>query len=306
VETGTWRWIVFGVVFTSLLVLDLVVHRGGRQASVRAAAIWSLIWILAGLGFSGFVFMQGTELGLNYLAAYAMEESLSLDNMFVFLLIFRTLNIPDENQHTSLGWGILGALVFRAGFILLGIEVLEHWDWARYVFGAILLVAAFHAFRSSDLGQERQSGLVQWLARRLPVSTDSRANSFMVRENGKRMMTPLLVALVAIELSDVVFAIDSVPAALGVTRDRFVVYSANAFAILGLRSLYLVGHAYIIRFEHLHYGLCAVLLFAAFKIAAGEHVPVHPLLSVAVIVLCIGLAVLASVVGQRPHSKIGA
>jgi tellurite resistance protein TerC len=290
-----FRWSLFGVLLASVLALDLFSHRRGHTMSRQAALGWSAAWLTVGIGFSAVVFAMDRALGQQYLAAYAMEESLSLDNMFVFLLIFRMLGIPDEHQHTALAWGVFGALVFRALFILIGIELFERWDWIRYGFGALLVLAGIHAFRSSSLGEGQQSKLVEWLSRRLPVSADPRSNRFFTRENGRRVVTPLLVALVAIELSDIVFAVDSVPAALSVTHDRFVVYSSNAFAILGLRSLYLAGHGYLSRFQYLHYGLGAVLIFAAFKLIFSEHLPVPPLVSVAVIVACIAGAALASV-----------
>jgi tellurite resistance protein TerC len=278
-----------------LLALDLAVHRGGRATSRRAALVWSVLWVGAGVAFSAVIFLTEGSDGYEYLAAYAMEKSLSLDNLFVFLLIFRGLRIPDDRQHTVLTWGIFGALVLRAAFILAGVSALERWDWVRYVFGGLLIVAAIHAVRDRpDSTVAGPPAVVRWLSRRLPVSSDTGENRFFVRVGGALRATPLFIALVAIELTDVVFAIDSVPAALSVTHDRFIVYSSNAFAVLGLRSLYLAGHGYLDRLRYLHYGLSAVLAFAGAKLILGESLEIHALASVGIIVTSIGLAVLAS------------
>ncbi len=295
-----WHWMVFGGSMALLLAIDLFTHRRGRQSSTKAAACWSVIWISAGIAFSVVVHLMGgsTE---EYLAAYAMEKSLSLDNMFVFLLIFASLNIPDRHQHTALAWGIFGALVFRGIFIAVGLSALERWEWIRYVFGGILLFASYHSLRE-DPNQTKDSRVVLWLSQHLPVSKDAKANRFLVKEKGTFLATPLLVALVAIELSDVAFAIDSVPAALSVSRDRFIVYSSNAYAILGLRSLYLATHSLMSRLVYLHYGLAAVLAFAAFKLVLGEAFEIAPLLSVAIIASCIVVAALASLRAPAPEA----
>lgn len=293
-----WHWVTFATSVGVLLAIDLYVHRDSRQTSARSATVWTVIWIAAGLLFSIVPFSVSNTAGHEYLASYAIEKSLSLDNMFVFLLIFRSLRIPDEHQHTVLAWGVFGALLFRGIFIFLGVAALERWGWVNYVFGGILGLAALHAFRENP-NEQRDSRLVRYLRNHLPVSTRTDTSEFITEENGSRVVTPLFVALIAIELSDVMFAVDSVPAALSVTTDRFVVYSSNAFAILGLRALYLAGHAYLTRFEYLHYGLAAVLAFAAFKIIGGDAVHLHPLLSVAIIVCCIGAAVGASFFKQK-------
>lgn len=293
-----WAWIGFGLTIAALLALDLFVHRGGRASSQRAAVSWSVIWIVAGVAFAGFIAAVPGASWHEYLAAYAMEKSLSLDNMFVFLLIFEGLNVPHKNQHVVLAWGIFGALVFRGAFIAAGVSALEQWEWIRYIFGGILVLAAVHAFRE-DPTEQRDSRLVQWLSRHLPVTDAPHEYAFVQKRDGRWMATPLLVALVSIELSDVVFAVDSVPAALAVSRDRFVVYSSNAFAILGLRALYLALHATLTELTYLHYGLSAVLLFAGAKLMAGEVLHIDPLLSVAIIVVLIAAAAVPSLFGRQ-------
>jgi len=283
-EIPGWAWVGFCITLLVLLTIDLYSHRGQHQRSRRKDVMWSVLWITTGLSFTFFVWaLMGRDAAEEYLAAYLIEESLSLDNLFVFLLIFQTLRIPLENQRKALLWGIVGALVFRAIFIFVGVAAMARWQWIQYVFGALLFVAALRAVREPK-DEAVESRLVKWLSLHLPMSTDRETPRLLIRENGKLLMTPLLVAIVALELSDILFAIDSVPAALSVTRREFLVYSSNAFAILGLRSLYVVLIASLERVRYLHYGLAAVLGFAAFKMVTHDWIPVPPLLSVAIIV----------------------
>jgi tellurite resistance protein TerC len=279
-----WAWTGFVLTLLVLLTIDLYSHRGQHQRSRRQDVIWSVLWISTGLAFTFFVWaLMGRDAAEEYLAAYLIEESLSLDNLFVFLLVFQTLHIPLENQRRALFWGIVGALVFRAIFIFLGVAALARWEWIQYLFGALLFIAALRAVREPKEAAV-ESRLVGWLSRHFPMTDDVNSPRLLVRENGALLMTPLLVAIVALELSDILFAIDSVPAALSVTRREFLVYSSNAFAILGLRSLYVVLIASLERVRYLHYGLAAVLAFAAFKLLTNDWLPVPPLLSVAIIV----------------------
>jgi tellurite resistance protein TerC len=283
-DIPAWAWIGFAVTLSVLLTIDLYSHRGQHQRSRRKDVMWSVLWISTGLSFTFFVWaLMGRDAAEEYLAAYLIEESLSLDNLFVFLLVFQTLRIPLENQRKALLWGIVGALVFRAIFIFVGVAAMARWQWIQYVFGALLFVAALRAVREPK-DEAVESRLVKWLSRHLPMSTDRETSRLLVRENGKLLVTPLLVAIVGLELSDILFAIDSVPAALSVTRREFLVYSSNAFAILGLRSLYVVLIASLEKVRYLHYGLAAVLAFAAFKMVTHDWIPVPPLLSVTIIV----------------------
>ena len=304
-STPTWAWLAFGALLVSLLALDLFLHRRGREASRRAAVVWSVVWVVAGLAFAGFVHVvSGPERAIEYVAAYAIEKSLSLDNLFVFLIVFKSLSIPKESQRRGLSWGIFGALAFRAVFIFLGAAAIERWSWVQYVFGGLLLVAAYRAFLGVPK-EEDENRLVQFLSRHLPVSRDKHTRAFVVREGGRLMATPLLIAVLALEMTDVLFAIDSVPAALAVSRDTFVVYSSNAFAILGLRSLYLVMSHTIAELRYLHYGLAGVLAFAAIKLMGAEWVHVPPLVSVGIIVAIIAVAVLASLRAGREERAEG-
>lgn len=287
-------WSIFAGIVAALLLVDLVAHRKGSEQSRKAAIVWSAIWIGAGLLFAFYVWARMGGLATQeYLAAYFIEKSLSVDNLFVFLLVFQSLRVPQKHQHAVLLWGILGALVFRAIAIFAGIVALERFAWTVYVFGGILIVAALHAYRE-DLTEKEESAVVGWLSRHLPVTNGVREGHFFVKENGRSMVTPLFLALLTIELSDVVFAIDSVPAALSVTRKEFLVYSSNAFAILGLRSLYLVLARTIASLRYLHYGLAFVLAFAGVKMIAHEWFKISPIASIAIVVTAITLAVVAS------------
>jgi tellurite resistance protein TerC len=289
-----WAWIGFGVTLCVLLAIDLFSHRGQHQRSRRQDIRWSVVWISVGLGFSLFVWaLMGGEAAKEYIAAYLIEESLSLDNLFVFLLIFQTLQIPLENQRRALLWGIFGALVFRGIFIFLGVAAMERWDWIQYLFGALLFFAAFRAIHGPE-DEVVENQLVTWLARHLPMSTDRNSAHLIVRENGRLLITPLLVAIIGLELSDILFAIDSVPAALSVTRREFLVYSSNAFAILGLRSLYVVLVASLEKIKYLQYGLAAVLAFAGLKLITQDWIHVPPLLSVGIIVGILATTIILS------------
>ena len=278
-----WNWLLFGAVVALAIVIDLVAHREDREESQRRAYLWSALWIAVGLGFGVFVWAQwGPAMAQEYLAAYLIEKSLSLDNLFVFLVIFSTLKIPRRLQRMVLVWGILGALFFRAVFIFLGAAAIERWDWVAYVFGALLLFTAWRIFRDDPLA-DRESRIGSWISQHLPVTAETHGHHFLVRRGGRRMATPLLVALLAIEVTDILFAIDSVPAAFAVTHDRFILYSSNAFAILGLRALYIALAGTLERFKYLHYGLALILAFAAVKLILNDQIHVPPFLSVALI-----------------------
>ena len=295
-----WGWGVFGALTLAMLLIDLYAHRGEHGKTRRAAGIWTGIWITLGLGFAPFIWVTfGGASAQEYIATYLIEKSLSLDNLFVFLIIFQGLNIPRKYQHEVLFWGIFGALVFRAIFIFAGAAAIEQYGWISYVFGALLLFAAWRTYRG-DPSKEEESKIVTWLAKHLPVSQKPHGGKFVVQENGRRVFTSLTLALVAIELTDIMFAIDSVAAALSMTTHRFVLYSANVFAILGLRALYLYLSHIIADLKYLHYGLAVVLAFAGVKLIADHWIheimseTMSIFLSIGIIVVAIGLSVWAS------------
>ncbi len=294
VRASAGVWSLFAALLGAFLALDLWVHRGGRGGSRRVALLWSGIWIAVGLGFGGFIAWRwGGGAAVEYLSAYLIEKSLSVDNLFVFLIIFQSLNIPRDEQHTVLSWGILGALVLRGAFIFAGAAALRRYEWVEFVFSAILLWAAWRTFRE-DPADEKENRAVAWLSERLPVTREIHGTRFFAEEDGRWVATPLLIAVLGLELTDLLFAVDSVPAAFSVTRQEFLIYTSNAFAILGLRALYLVIARTLAEIEYLHYGLAGVLAFAAVKIGLGHWIEIPAWASIVVIVGMIGAAVAAS------------
>jgi tellurite resistance protein TerC len=286
-----------------MISIDLFAHRGDHVDSRRRALMWSLVWIAAAIGFGIFVVAQfGATAGEQYFAAYLLEKSLSVDNLFLFLVIFTALSIPSDEQRRVLTWGIIGALVTRGLFIAIGAAVLERWHEVTYLFGAILVVTALKMLRESD---DKPSRLLPWLERHLPWTRERAGHAFVVRRAGRWVATPLMVALIAIELADVVFALDSIPAAFAVTEEPYIVYSANVFAVLGLRALYVVLVSAIAKLRYLRYGLAAVLAFAGAKMLVASWIVLTPIVSVAAIAVMIGGAVVASVVASRRERRAG-
>lgn len=293
-----WGWGAFVALVLVLLAIDLLAHRGGRGQSRRAAVGWTAIWIGAGVAFAGFVHAAfGADRAAEYLGVYFMEKALSVDNMFVFLVILRGLQIDEVAQKRALTWGIAGALVFRALFVLAGAAALQRWHALVYVFGAILLVAAYRIARE-DPAAATESKLVRWLERHIPLTRTAPPAQFLVRQDGRWMATPLVVALVSIELSDIAFAIDSVPAAFSISSDTFIIYSATVFALVGMRALYAVIATAIGHLRYLHHGLAIILAFAGLKIMTAQWITVPPLLSAALIVGVVAVSVVASLWGS--------
>ncbi len=292
----TTEWVVFWTVVGAALAVDLAVS---RTATLRGAALWSAIWIGLGLLFGVWIALRlGGDAGITYLTAYLLEKSLSVDNLFVFILIFSLTGIPAALQHRALFWGIVGALVMRAALIAAGVELLGRFHWAVYPLAALLAYAAYRMLR----GEEKQNRFVEqqcalcesWLARFIPIEPRLHGSRFVVRREGRLMATPLLVALTVIETSDLVFAVDSIPAVLAVTRDPFLVYTSNVFALLGLRSLYFLLAGVIRKLRFLRIGLAVMLLLAALKLALGDAVHVPAPVSLAAIVLVFGASIAAS------------
>ena len=238
------------------------------------------------------------------MAAYLIEKSLSVDNLFVFLLIFGTLKIPANEQRRVLTWGIAGAILTRGVLIFAGAAAVKEWHSLLYVFGGLLIVAAVKLLHEPE--EKAENRMVVWLSRYLPWSKTLDGHHFFTKRNGRWLGTPLLLALIAIELTDVVFAIDSVPAAFAVTEEPFIIYSSNVFAVLGLRALYVVLVGAIAKLRYLRYGLSAVLAFAGGKMLAASWIKITPLVSVGVIAVMIGASVVASVVASRRDRRHGA
>jgi tellurite resistance protein TerC len=292
-----WAWALLAGVMVLLIAIDLFAHRGDRSDSRRRALIWTVVWIAAAIVFGAFVAVWfGAAAAEQYFAAYLLEKSLSVDNLFLFVVVFGALDIPVSEQRRVLTWGILGALVTRGVFIALGAAILHRWHEVTYVFGAILVVTALKLLRSGEGGPGR---LLGWLERHLPWTRERSGHHFLVRRDGRWLATPLLVALLAIELTDVMFALDSIPAAFAVSDEPFVIYSSNVFAVLGLRALYSVLVGALADLRYLKYGLSAVLAFAGIKMLAAPWIKISPIVSVSVIALVIGIAAGASVWAAR-------
>jgi tellurite resistance protein TerC len=290
-------WVVFAVVIAAALVLDLAVfHRKSKKVSLRIALIESAAWIVLSLLFAVYVhFSRGTQAGVAFLTGYLVEKSLSVDNIFVFVLIFRAFQVPERSQHKVLFYGVIGALVMRALFVLAGVELLQNFHFILYIFGGILVVTAIQMLRPGQRAIEpERNWLVRVTRQFIPVLTDYSGEDFWVKRERKWNATPLFMALVAVEAMDIVFAVDSVPAVLAITRDTFIVYSSNAFAILGLRALYFALAEILPRFRFLHQGLAAILLFVGLKMIASDWIDLPDLMALGVIAGILAITIVAS------------
>jgi len=297
VGVDLWVWAAFVGLILSLLALDLFVfHREAHEVSFREATKFSVFWIALGLTFGGVIFVwQGSEAGGEYLAGYLIEKSLAVDNIFVFALIFSTFAVPPKYQHRVLFWGVVGALVFRAGFIAGGAALLESFHWTIYVFGGFLVLTGIRMalHRNEEMHPERNRAL-RTFRRVVPTTDRYQGQRFVVREAGKLVATPLLAVLMLVETSDIIFAVDSIPAIFAVTRDPFLVFTSNAFAILGLRALYFMLAGMIERFVYLKVGLSAVLVFVGAKMLLADLIELPIWVSLLAIATMIGVSIVAS------------
>lgn len=292
-------WIIFHLALVMLLGVEYGLARRVRDRH-RKALYATALWVAASLAFSALLLPRfHSEGSLQYLAGYAIEEALSVDNLFVFLLLFRTFQITEEYQPKALFWGVAGAIIMRGGFIAAGVGLLNHFHWISYCFGALLLIGAVRLVLPGEQNG-RPPRWINWIRRIHPVST--RQDVFFLHENGRRMLTVLMLALIAIEFTDVVFAMDSIPAVLSITRVPFLAYSSNIMAVMGLRSLYVLLAALLAQLRYLHFGLAAVLAFAAAKMLLAAWVEIGPLLSLFVIAALLGVTILASLL-VRAESK---
>ncbi|MES1243247.1 MAG: TerC family protein [Acidobacteriota bacterium] len=301
-ETSLWLWVGFNAFILAMLALDLgVFHRKAHAVSVREATVWSGVWIALAMVFNAFVyFTRGAEQGVQFFTGYIIEKSLSVDNIFVMALIFGFFAVPKIHQHRVLFWGILGALVMRALFIVAGAALLERFHWILYVFGAFLLFTGFKmAFHRNEEIHPEHNPVLKLVRRLIPVTNDYEGKHFFVRKAGTLMATPLFMVLVLVETTDLIFAVDSIPAIFAVTRDPFLVYTSNIFAILGLRSLYFVLAGVMDKFVYLKVGLAAILVFVGTKMLATEIYKVPATVSLLVVVSILALAVVASVLRNR-------
>jgi tellurite resistance protein TerC len=291
-------WFAFNLFVLVALALDLgVFHRRPRKPGLREAALWSLAWITLSVMFgAGILRYSGHQKALEFFTGYLIEKSLSIDNLFIFLLIFRTFAIEARLQQRILAWGILGALIMRGALIALGTELIEHYAWVLYAFGAFLLYAGIHMLLTPKKNiHPENSYLFRFARRHLRVLTDYHGERLFVRNAGRVFATPLFLVLLIVELADVTFALDSIPAVFGITRDPFIVYTSNVFAILGLRALYFLLAAALDRLRYLEQGLAFVLMFVGAKMLAEPWLHISTQISLAVIAGMVLLALLASV-----------
>lgn len=263
-----WLWLIFIVFILTMLFLDLLVfNRKSHTIKIKEAIGWSIFWIALALIFNvGIYYAEGHDLALRFLSGYLVEKSLSVDNLFVFLLIFSYFRVPTQYQHKVLFWGIFGALVFRAIFIFAGIALLQKFQWLFYILGAFLVVTGIKlAFETEKEIHPDKNPLLNLVRRIMPCTKDYEGDKFFVKRDARWWATPLFIVLIAIETTDIIFAVDSVPAVLAISLDPFIVFSSNAFAILGLRALFFALSGMMQHFVYLHYGLSAILAFIGVK-----------------------------------------
>ena len=296
-----WAWAAVLAVILAMLAVDLLAHRTAHVVSVREAALWSTLWVALGLGFGGVIWrVYGAQAGGEYYAGYLIEKSLAVDNVFVFALIFTYFAVPREYQHRVLFYGVLGALVFRAIFIAGGTVLINNFAWILYVFGAFLVYTGWKMFshRNDEMDPSRNP-VLRLVRRWIPTTDEYDGQKFWVKRAGTWVATPLFTVLVLVETTDIIFAVDSIPAIFAVTQEPFLVFTSNAFAILGLRAMYFLLADLIHRFVFLKAGLAAILVFVGVKMLLLDVYKVPIWLSLTVIASCITVAVVASLRATR-------
>ncbi len=298
-------WILFNLFVLGMLVLDLgFLQRRGHTVKFREALTWSLIWIGLACAFAVLVyFWHGRGSAVEFVTGYVIELSLSVDNLFIFLLIFRYFRVAPDHQHKVLFWGIVGALVMRAVFIVVGIGLIRRFHWITYIFGALLVYSGIKLFRQHGAGIEPEKNPVVRLFRRwVPVTEDYEGDKFIMRR-GRLYATPLLVVLVLVEVTDLLFATDSIPAVLAITLNPFIVYTSNVFAVLGLRSMYFMLAGLMDLFHYLHYGLAVVLIFIGAKMMGADYCQIPTGIALGVVAGVLMVSVLASLVHPQQQER---
>ena len=302
-----WFWIIFNAVILALLFLDLAVwNREGRVIAFRQALVSSLFWILLAGAFAFFIHVRMSPAkSLEFVTGYLVEEALSVDNLFVFILLFKYFKVPREQERTVLFWGIIGALIMRGIFIVAGVALVQRFHWILYLFGAFLIYTGFKLMGGDDDQVDPSKNLMlKWARKLLPVTDDYHGKKFFIRTKGSVFATPLFIVLLVVETTDILFATDSIPAILAISRDPFVVYTSNVFAILGLRSLFFALSGLMKLFHYLNYGLAVVLMFIGAKMLASYRYELPTWAALAVIAIVLGLSVLASVVFPQKEELV--
>ena len=302
IQTNIWFWVGFVGFVLAMLSLDLgVFHRTPHEVRPKEAAIWTGVWVALAMVFAAGLFaIYGHQVGLTFLTGYVIEESLSIDNIFVIVLIFDYFRVPRICQHRVLFYGILGALIMRGLFIGLGAVLIARFHWILYIFGAMLVITgARMAFRADDEFNGDDNPVVRFIRRFVPISQSFQGKHFFTVEAGQRVATPLLLVLVLVEVTDLIFAVDSIPAIFGVTQDPFIVFTSNIFAILGLRSLYFLLAAVVDRFYLLKYGLALILTFVGVKMLTERFFEIDIVLSLVIILGILAVAIVASMIWPK-------
>lgn len=307
-STETLLWIGFAVTVVTLMALDLgVFHRKAHEVKFKEALIWTFVWVSLATCFgTGIYIYRGPEAGIQFATGYLLEQSLSIDNLFVFLLIFSYFKVPARYQHEVLFWGIVGVLVLRGIFIILGIELLHRFHWIIYLFGGMLVLTGIKlAFEKDKHVEPEKNPVLKLFKRMMPVTQSyDDGGKFFLRKDGILYATPLFIVLLVIETTDVVFAVDSIPAVLAITQDLFIVYTSNVFAILGLRSLYFVISNIMELFHHLHYGLSLILVFIGIKMLISSFYKIPTSTSLLFILVTLILSVIASIIWPKVRQEI--
>ena len=296
-------WILFNIFVLGMLALDLgFLQRPGHTVKFREALTWSLIWIALAGAFAVLVYSRyGHATAVEFVTGYVIELSLSVDNLFIFLLIFRYFRVAPEHQHKVLLWGIVGALVMRGIFIIVGIGLIQRFHWITYIFGALLVYSGIKLFRQHGVGIEPENNPVLRLFRRwVPMTENYEGDRFVVRRT-RPYATPLLAVLILVETTDVLFATDSIPAVLAITLKPFIVYTSNVFAVLGLRSMYFLLAGMMELFHYLHYGLAAILIFVGAKMLVSNYYPIPTWIALGVVAGVLLISVLASLLHPKSH-----
>ncbi|MBU0952021.1 MAG: TerC family protein [Elusimicrobia bacterium] len=298
----TSTWIIFNVFVVIMLMLDLgVFHKGNRAISIKESLVWSIIWIAVALVFNGgLYYFKGSEKALEFLTVYIVERSLSVDNIFVFLLVFSYFGVKAEYQYKILFWGIIGALVMRAVFIVAGVALIAKFHWMIYLFGGLLVYIGVKMWFEENKEIHPENNIVLKVFKKIfPVSDEYVNGSFFVKSNGKCLVTPLFLVLLVIETTDIIFAVDSIPAALAISTDSFIIYSANVFAILGLRALYFALAGCMQMFKYLQYGLSLVLSFVGVKMILADVYKISITASLGFIAVVLSISVILSFIGNK-------
>lgn len=301
-------WVGFNLGVLLILAIDLgLLNRHAHAITIREAALWSAVWVTLSLGFNAWIFaFHGRQAGTEFLTAYLVEQSLSMDNIFVFLLVFRSFGVAPQFQHRVLFWGVLGAILLRGAMIALGSVLIQRFEWILYLFGAFLLYAGLHLFvRGHRDFHPEKNPLLRWARRIFPMAESDRGEKLFVREKGRRAITVLFLTLLVVESADLVFALDSIPAVFGITREPFLVYTSNICAILGLRSYYFLVSGALEFFRYLDDGVSAVLIFVGAKMLAAPWVHLSAPVSLAIVCALLGTAMVASIFAPRrssPHA----